>query len=152
MLTVRSNISVMNMKKIVKSGFINAAKERAVAKDYIDKLRINTPSQEKEVAELSGGNQQKVVFSKCLFANSDLLILDEPTRGIDVGAKEEIYTIIRNLAHEGKSIMLFSSELPEIINMCDRIFLLFNGEIQAELQNGPDIDSENIIHIVTGGQ
>lgn len=152
MLTVRSNISVMNMKKIVKSGFLNAAKERAVAKAYINQLSINTPSLEKEVEQLSGGNQQKVVFSKCLFADSNLLILDEPTRGIDVGAKEEIYAIIRNLAHEGKSIMMFSSELPEIMNMCDRIFLLFNGVIKAELQNGPNIDSANIVHIVTGGQ
>ncbi len=152
MLTVKNNITVMNLRKIVKSGFINAGKEREAAKKYIKQLRIDTPSQEKEVAQLSGGNQQKVVFSKCLFADSDLLILDEPTRGIDVGAKEEIYNIIRDLAREGKSIMMFSSELPEIINMCDRIILLFNGGVKEILHNGPDIDSEKITHIVTGGE
>ena len=103
----------MNMKKISRNGFINAAQERKVTLDYIDKLRISTSSTEKEASKLSGGNQQKVVFAKCLFADADLLMLDEPTRGIDVGAKSEIYGIIRQLSKEGKSIMIFSSELPE---------------------------------------
>ncbi len=151
-LTIRGNIPVMNMKKISRSGFINSAKERKVTTDYIDKLKIATNGTEKEAAKLSGGNQQKVVFSKCLFADTDLLILDEPTRGIDVGAKSEIYGIIRQLSKEGKSIMMFSSELPEIVNICDRIFLLYEGNMRAELQNGSDIDSEKIIHIVTGGE
>jgi ribose transport system ATP-binding protein len=106
---------------------------------------------EKETAKLSGGNQQKVVFSKCLFADSSILILDEPTRGIDVGAKAEIYQIIRDLAKEGKSIIFFSSELTEILNSCDRIFLLYEGELRSEMQNGKDIDPQNIIHICTGG-
>ena len=152
MLTVRSNITVMNMEKISNLGFVNTNKENLAAATYIKNLNIITPSQEKEVAELSGGNQQKVVFSKSLFAGSDLLILDEPTRGIDVGAKEEIYKIIRHLVRDGKTIMMFSSELPEIMNMCDRIFLLYNGGIKAEIQNGPDVDSEKILHIVTGGE
>ncbi|MPN24398.1 Xylose import ATP-binding protein XylG [bioreactor metagenome] len=106
---------------------------------------------DKETSKLSGGNQQKVVFSKCLFANADLLILDEPTRGIDIGAKAEIYAIVRDLVANGKTIMFFSSELPEILNSCDRIFLLYEGKIKAELQNGKDINSQDIIHIVTGG-
>ena len=91
-LTIRGNIPVMNMKKISRGGFINGAREREVTLEYIDKLRIATSSTEKEAAQLSGGNQQKVVLSKCLFADADLLMLDEPTRGIDVGAKSEIYS------------------------------------------------------------
>jgi ribose transport system ATP-binding protein len=141
----------MNMKKISLSGFINDARDRETARQYIQKLQINTPSAEKEVAQLSGGNQQKVVFSKCLFADSSLMVLDEPTRGIDVGAKAELNKIIRALAEEGKSIILFSSELPEILNMCDRIILLSGGTIRQEIRNGPDVNSEEIVHIVTGG-
>ncbi len=150
-LTIRNNIPVMNMEKISSRGFVNAEGERAVARDYIERLNIVTNSAEKDVAKLSGGNQQKVVFSKCLFAETDLLILDEPTRGIDVGAKSEIYGIVRRLSEEGRSIIIFSSELPEILNSCDRIFLLYDGHLKAEMKNGRDIDSERIIHIVTGG-
>ena len=151
LLTIKRNIPVMNMGKISHGGIIDAGKERAVAKEYIQKLNIKTDSMEKETAKLSGGNQQKVVFSKCLFADANLLLLDEPTRGIDVGAKSEIYHIIRELAKEGKSIMFFSSELPEILNSCDRIFLLYEGEIRLELQNGVDIDAQRVIHVCTGG-
>lgn len=150
-LTIRGNVPVMNMKKISKHGFINKTKERNATLDYIEKLNIATSGIEKEVSKLSGGNQQKVVFSKCLFANADLLMLDEPTRGIDVGAKSEIYNIIRNLSKEGKSIMIFSSELPEIINMCDSIYLLYDGEMKASLCNSCELNNEMIIHIVTGG-
>jgi ribose transport system ATP-binding protein len=151
-LTIRGNVPVMNMGKISRHGFINSAQERKVTQEYIEKLRIATSSTEKEVIKLSGGNQQKVVFSKCLFADADLLMLDEPTRGIDVGAKSEIYGIIRRLSEEGKAILIFSSELPEIMNICDRIYLLYDGKLKASLKNGPDIDSEKIIHIVTGGE
>ena len=151
-LTIRNNIPVMNMKKISKFGFINTNKEIKTSTEYIDKLKIATDTIEKQASKLSGGNQQKVVFSKCLFADSDLLILDEPTRGIDVGAKSEIYNIIRQLSKEGKSIMIFSSELPEIVNICDRIFLMYDGDIKTEIKNGPDVNSEEIFHIVTGGE
>jgi len=151
-LTTRSNISVMNMGKIAKNGFIDTRKDRETALDFIKRLGIVTSGPEKEVAKLSGGNQQKVVFSKCLFADADLLILDEPTRGIDVGSKSEIYRIIRQLSEEGKSIIFCSSELPEILNMCDRIYLLYDGRIKAELENGKDLQSERIIHLVTGGE
>jgi len=151
LLTIKQNISAMNLGRISKLGMISAVQERNTAKDYISQLNIKTDSMDKETSKLSGGNQQKVVFSKCLFANADLLILDEPTRGIDVGAKAEIYAIIRGLVEQGKTILFFSSELPEILNSCDRIFLLYEGEIKAELQNGNDIDSQDIIHIVTGG-
>ena len=151
-LTIRGNVPVMNMKKISRNGFINSSAERDVTVEYIDKLKIATDSTEKEASKLSGGNQQKVVLSKCLFADADLLMLDEPTRGIDVGAKSEIYSIIRQLSKEGKSIMIFSSELPEIMNICDSIYLLFDGSLKATMRNGNDIDSEKIIHIVTGGE
>ena len=151
-LTIRENIPVMNMGKITKGGFLNSILEKRVAGEYIQKLKIVTNSMEKDTAKLSGGNQQKVVISKCLFADADLLILDEPTRGIDVGTKGEIYSIIRQLSEEGKSIMMFSSELPEIVNNCDRIILLYDGELKAEIENGIDLNSEMIIHIVTGGE
>lgn len=152
LLTIRNNIPVMNLGKISKMGFINAGKDLNATLDFIKKLSIMTSSTEKEVAKLSGGNQQKVVFSKCLFADADLLILDEPTRGVDVGAKSEIYKIVRQLSQEGKSIIFCSSELPEILNMCDRIFLLYDGNLKAGLANSRDIDSEKLLHICTGGE
>lgn len=152
LLTIKRNIPVMNMKKVANPmGIINSHKEKVVAAEYIEKLNIKTDTMEKETAKLSGGNQQKVVFSKCLFADAELLMLDEPTRGIDVGAKAEIYQIIRKLAKEDKSIIFFSSELPEILNLCDRIFLLYEGELRSELCNGQDIDAQEVIHICTGG-
>ncbi len=151
LLTIKHNITVMNMKKISRYGLINAAQERSTAKNFIKQLSIKTDTLDKETSKLSGGNQQKVVFSKCLFADADLLILDEPTRGIDVGAKAEIYSIVRELAKEGKTILFFSSELPEILHSCDRIFLLYEGNIKAEMQNGEGIDAQDIMHIVTGG-
>ena len=151
-LTIRGNVPVMNMPKISRYGFINGHQERNATRSYIDSLKIATNSIEKEASKLSGGNQQKVVLAKCLFADADLLMLDEPTRGIDVGAKSEIYGIIRRLAAEGKSILLFSSELPEIVNICDTIYLLYDGKLKARMKNGAGIDTERILHIVTGGE
>jgi len=151
-LTIRGNVPVMNMAKISHYGFIDGGIERNVTQEYIEKLKIATNSSEKEAGKLSGGNQQKVVLSKCLFADADLLMLDEPTRGIDVGAKSEIYSLIRQLSKEGKTIMIFSSELPEIMNICDSIYLLYDGSLKATLRNGCDINSEQILHIVMGGE
>ena len=150
-LTIRGNVPVMNMRKISRNGFINDATERNITREYVDKLKIATNSIEKEAAKLSGGNQQKVVLSKCLFADADLLMLDEPTRGIDVGAKSEIYNLIRQLSREGKTIIIFSSELPEVMNICDSIYLLYDGSLRSTLRNNCDIDSEQILHVVTGG-
>ncbi len=151
-LTIRGNVPVMNLEKISRGGFINSSLERHATLEYVDKLKIATNSIEKETAKLSGGNQQKVVLSKCLFADADLLMLDEPTRGIDVGAKSEIYSLIRRLSREGKSIMIFSSELPEVMNICDTIYLLYDGSLRDTLRNGCNCDSEKILHIVTGGE
>jgi ribose transport system ATP-binding protein len=150
-LTIRANVPVMNMKKISYKGFINTKKESKITLDFVKKLRITTSSIEKETSKLSGGNQQKVVVSKCLFADADLLMMDEPTRGIDVGAKSEIYDLIRKLSSDGKSIIIFSSELPEIVNICDTIYLLYDGNIKETIRNNCDIDSEKILHMVTGG-
>ena len=150
-LTIRGNIPVMNLRKISRGGFINDATERKITLEYVDKLKIATNSIEKEAAKLSGGNQQKVVLSKCLFADADLLMLDEPTRGIDIGAKSEIYNLIRQLSREGKTIIIFSSELPEVMNICDSIYLLYDGTLRSTLRNNCDVDSEQILHVVTGG-
>jgi ribose transport system ATP-binding protein len=117
----------------------------------VQKLSISTDSIEKHTEKLSGGNQQKVVLAKCLFADADLLLLDEPTRGVDVGAKTEIYDIIRNLADEGTSVAVFSSELEEVLGICDRIFLLFTGSLVEEIANGANVDIAHILNVVTGG-
>ncbi|HET6437597.1 MAG TPA: sugar ABC transporter ATP-binding protein [Anaeromyxobacter sp.] len=151
-LTVRGNVPVMNMARISRHGFIRAGEERRATREAIRRLRIACSGPEKEAAKLSGGNQQKVVFAKCLFADAQLLLLDEPTRGIDVGAKSEIYAIIRRLAEEGKSILVFSSELPEILSLCDRIHLLYDGAIKGTLENGAGVDSQEVMHVVTGGR
>lgn len=151
-LTIRENIPVMNLPRISSWGLLREAKEAAVAEDYVSTLGIATSSIEKHAEKLSGGNQQKVVLAKCLFAEADLLLLDEPTRGVDVGAKSEIYEIIRGLADTGSSVAVFSSELEEVLALCDRIFLLFSGSLQAVIDNGPDVDIAHILDIVTGGQ
>jgi ribose transport system ATP-binding protein len=150
-LTIRQNIPVMNLRRLASRGVIHAAEERSVATGYVEMLRIATDSIDKSVAKLSGGNQQKVVLAKCLFANAGLLLLDEPTRGVDVGAKAEIYDIIRGLAESGTSIAVFSSELEEVLGICDRIYLLFAGSLVATVRNGPDVDPGWIMDVVTGG-
>lgn len=151
-LPIRKNIPIMNMRNVLKNKIINRNKERNLAQSYIEKLSIAARNAEQNVVNLSGGNQQKVVISKCLNSKSDIFLMDEPTRGVDIGAKEEIHNIIRGLSKEGCSIIVFSTELPEIINLCDRIVLMFEGEIREVLKNHKDIDSEEIMHITTGGK
>ncbi|HET9906017.1 MAG TPA: multiple monosaccharide ABC transporter ATP-binding protein [Anaerolineales bacterium] len=130
---VKDNITLSNLEEISDAGVINEPRELTVTREYRNKLNIKCSSILQRAVNLSGGNQQKVVLSKWLFANPDILILDEPTRGIDVGAKYEIYTIINRLASEGKGIILISSELPEILGMSDRIYVMRNGKIVGEL-------------------
>jgi putative multiple sugar transport system ATP-binding protein len=130
---IKDNITLSNLEEISDAGVINEPKELTVTREYRNKLNIKCSSILQLAVNLSGGNQQKVVLSKWLFANPDILILDEPTRGIDVGAKYEIYTIINRLASEGKGIILISSELPEILGMSDRIYVMRNGKIVGEL-------------------
>ena len=130
---VKSNITLANLGGVSNGGVLSGPREIKVANDYRDRLSIKTPSVGQKAVNLSGGNQQKVVLSKWLFANPDVLILDEPTRGIDVGAKYEIYTIINRLASEGKAIILISSELPEVLGVTDRIYVMAYGRIAAEM-------------------
>lgn len=130
---IKDNITLANLEAISEAGVVNEPKELTVTREYRDKLNIKCSSILQLAVNLSGGNQQKVVLSKWLFANPDILILDEPTRGIDVGAKYEIYTIINRLASEGKGIIMISSELPEILGVCDRIYVMSDGKIVGEM-------------------
>ena len=113
---------------------IDFLKETKVAQEYVDAMKTKTPSVEQAVGNLSGGNQQKVLLSKWMFAEPDVLILDEPTRGIDVGAKYEIYSIMNQMVAEGKAVVMISSELPELLGMCDRIYVMNEGEIVGEFK------------------
>jgi putative multiple sugar transport system ATP-binding protein len=130
---IKDNITLANLDAIADGGVINEPKEMTVTSEYRTKLNIKCSSIRQLALNLSGGNQQKVVLSKWLFASPEILILDEPTRGIDVGAKYEIYTIINRLASEGKGIILISSELPEILGVCDRIYVMREGKIVGEM-------------------
>jgi putative multiple sugar transport system ATP-binding protein len=130
---VKNNITLANLEEISRRQVINEPQEMRVTSEYRDKLNIRCSSIKQLALNLSGGNQQKVVLSKWLFANPEILILDEPTRGIDVGAKYEIYTIINRLVSEGKGIILISSELPEILGICDRIYVMRDGKVVGEM-------------------
>ncbi len=130
---IKINTTLANLDSISKMGVIDKDKEYAVAVDYKEKLNTKCPSVEQNVGNLSGGNQQKVLLAKWMFADPDVLILDEPTRGIDVGAKYEIYCIINKLVAEGKSVIMISSELPEVLGMCDRIYVMNEGKMVGEL-------------------
>ncbi|MBH1942247.1 sugar ABC transporter ATP-binding protein [Mobilitalea sibirica] len=130
---IRINTTLAKMDKVSKNGIIDKDLEVIAANDYIQKLKTKCTSMEQVVGNLSGGNQQKVLVGKWMFADPDILILDEPTRGIDVGAKYEIYCIINQLVAEGKSILLISSELPELLGMCDRIYIMNEGRMVGEV-------------------
>ena len=132
-MSVKRNTTLVNMKRVLRAGVISSSLEEKLSKEYADKLHVVTPSMETEVQYLSGGNQQKVVIAKWLFQNSEILILDEPTRGIDVGAKAEIYRLINRMAKEGKTIIMISSEMPELLGMCDRIMVMHEGHKMGEL-------------------
>jgi putative multiple sugar transport system ATP-binding protein len=147
MQDIKGNIPLANYSKLVKKLFIDDNQEVHVAKDFTKKLNIKSSSILQKTGNLSGGNQQKVVLSKWIFTEPDILILDEPTRGIDVGAKYEIYTIIQKLADEGKTILVISSEMPEILGICDRIYVMNEGRIVGE-QNGKEASQESIMKCI----
>ena len=132
-MSVKRNTTLVNMKRVLRAGVISSSLEEKLSKEYADKLHVVTPSMETEVQYLSGGNQQKVVIAKWLFQNSEILFLDEPTRGIDVGAKAEIYRLINRMAKEGKTIIMISSEMAELLGMCDRIMVMHEGHKMGEL-------------------
>lgn len=150
LLEIRENIPLMNIKSILTHGLVSRQKENRLADRYINMFSISARDRSHQVALLSGGNQQKVVISKCLNRDSDIILMDEPTRGVDVGAKVEIHNIIRELANEGKSIIVFSSELQEIVNLCDRIILMYEGAVRETLDNGDDISMDHIMEVVAG--
>ncbi len=145
---VKQNISLANLLAISQRGVVNDNAEVKVANEYKSDLNIKTPSIEQKVSNLSGGNQQKVSLGKWLFVNPDLLILDEPTRGIDVGAKYEIYTIMNKLVQQGMSIIMISSELPEILGMSERVYVISSGKIVGELPI-EEATQEKIMHLAT---
>ena len=132
--SIRVNTSLANLNSLAKMGVIDQDKEYAVAEEYREKLKTKTPSVEQLVGNLSGGNQQKVLLAKWMFAEPDIMILDEPTRGIDVGAKYEIYCIINDLAAQGKCVIMISSELPEVLGMSDRIYIMNEGKMVGEMK------------------
>jgi putative multiple sugar transport system ATP-binding protein len=144
---VKTNITLANLGGVSSGGVLSGPKEITVANEFRDALSIKTPSVKQIAVNLSGGNQQKVVLAKWLFANPDLLILDEPTRGIDVGAKYEIYTIINRLAAEGKAVIVISSELPEVLGVSDRIYVMAAGQIAAEMP-ASEATPENVMSAI----
>ena len=144
-LSIRENISVSNLKHMLKNGVsIDRKLEKDMAEKYREQLNIKTPSIEQLVSNLSGGNQQKVVLAKWLLTNSKIIIFDEPTRGIDVGVKFEIYQIMRDLAKEGISIIMISSDMPELLGVSDRIVVMKEGRLVGEL-TGDEIQQENVM-------
>jgi len=145
---VKQNITLANLQEIARRSIVNSNVEVNVANDYRVSLNIKTPSVEQRVSNLSGGNQQKVSLGKWLFVKPDILILDEPTRGIDVGAKFEIYTIMNRLVEQGMSIIMISSELPEVLGMSDRIYIVSSGRITGELPIG-EATQEKIMSLAT---
>ena len=145
---IRTNVTAAALKKITTGGWINGNEEIAVAERYRSSLNIKTPTVMATVGKLSGGNQQKVVLSKWLYTEPDLLILDEPTRGVDVGAKFEIYSIINQLAESGKAIIVISSELPEVMGVADRIYTLSAGRVTGEVA-AQDATQEHLMELMT---
>ncbi len=148
---IKRNIALTGLDKLSRYAVVNENQEIMEAERFRGKLRIKTPSILQKTVNLSGGNQQKVVLSKWIFSGPDLLILDEPTRGIDVGAKYEIYTIIHQLAAEGKGILMISSELPEILGMCDRIYVMSHGRITGQF-NREEASQEILMRSMTKGR
>ena len=131
--SVVDNLIITNLRKVSKSGFVNRKLSQAQADRYVKELGIKTPSIKQATMNLSGGNQQKVVLAKWLFSDVEILILDEPTRGIDVGAKYEIYLLMNKLVEQGKAIIMISSELPEVLGMSDRVLVINAGRKKGEL-------------------
>jgi len=148
---IKRNISAAGLSGLARRGWVNEHEEYRVAERFHKSMNIKAPSVASVVGKLSGGNQQKVVLSKWILTEPDVLILDEPTRGIDVGAKYEIYTIINRLADEGKAVLVISSELPELLGLCDRVYTLSEGRITGEVRR-QDATQERLMHLMTKGQ
>jgi putative multiple sugar transport system ATP-binding protein len=145
---IKRNTTAARLKKISSAGVVNSAKEITISERFRKDMRTKTPSVDVQVGKLSGGNQQKVVLSRWLFAEPEVLILDEPTRGIDVGAKYEIYEIINKLADSGKAVIVISSELPELLGICDRIYAMSQGRITGQLPRA-EASQESLMRYMT---
>lgn len=149
--TIRENISLTNIDKIKKGILLDLDKEKSIAENYKSGLKIKCEEVEDKIEDLSGGNQQKVVLAKWLGINPKILILDEPTKGVDVGAKREIYDLINKLVENGLSVILISSDLPELLSLSDRIYVIYEGRLQGEI--GKDEKSqERVMTLATGGK
>ena len=132
-MTVAENLTLVNLAPVLRGGVRSERLEKQIARKFVELLHIATPGVYQKAVNLSGGNQQKVVIGKWLNADSEILIVDEPTRGIDVGAKAEIYKILCQLAQQGKAVIMISSDMPELLGVCDRILVMHDGRITGEL-------------------
>ena len=150
-MDILDNMTIASLDKITKCGVINNVQKIKAVDRMVENMKIKTPSNEQIVANLSGGNQQKVVLGKWLLTEPRVLILDEPTRGIDVGAKYEIYKIMNRLLNDGVCVIMVSSELPEVLGMSDRVIIMHEGKITAELDN-TDLSQEKVMYFATGGE
>lgn len=149
-MPVYANVSLATLPSFVRRWFVDEGSEREAAQRYVEELRIKTPSLNQAVGNLSGGNQQKTVLARWLLSRARVLIFDEPTRGIDVGAKMEVYLLMKRLAEEGYGIIMISSELPEVLGMSHRVLVMYKGRIQAEL-TPQQATAEAVMHYATGG-
>ena len=150
--SIKNNITLPFVNKLAKkrAGFIDMQAERKIAREYVTALKVKTPHEDMQVGSLSGGNQQKVSIAKWLATRSDVIIFDEPTHGIDVGAKADIYQLLRELSDEGKGIIVVSSELPEVLNVCDRILVFRDGKIVHEYQDTEGLTEEDVVKYALG--
>ncbi len=146
MHSVAENIALPNLDKLCRP-FLNRRKERKTAREYVDSLKIKTFSELTDAKNLSGGNQQKVVIAKWLYSDADVYIFDEPTRGIDVGARDEIYNIMYELIKKKASIIMISSDLVEVLKMSDRVAVMGGGELRAVLDNDGELTQQDILKI-----
>jgi ribose transport system ATP-binding protein len=149
-MPVRVNVTLTDLTRISQTGVLRRASEKTVAQNWVSKLDLRIASLEQPALDLSGGNQQKLVIAKWLFRNATVLMLDEPTRGIDVGAKAEVHDLLHRLAEQGKAILVVSSEVPELVALCNRILVLWRGRLTAELQRN-EFDEERILSLACGG-
>ena len=147
---IKENISISSLNKISNAGFLKQGKERIQTSELFEQMGVKAPSLDSITQTLSGGNQQKVVLGKCLMTEADIIILDEPTRGIDIGAKYEIYNLMTELAKAKKGIIMISSETPEFVGMCDRAVVMYKGRVISEIDKA-DMNMENVIGQATGG-
>ena len=151
-LSIQDNATMLYLKNLrTKLRFLKMKQCQKITREYIDKLRIKTPSVEQLIENLSGGNQQKVILARCLMNEPKILLMDEPTQGIDIGAKEEIYHLIDQLVQSGMSVIMVSSEMQETISLCDRVLVMHGGKITGELVHA-DVTDEKILKCASGGE